>query len=387
MGSTTAGSQILFDTAAIGLCYQLARQLFPRQPAGLALLAAALYATYPFAIVWVTITGTETLATFMTLLWAVLLTRAPNRAPAALGLVIAAAFLVREFLGILLPISLLYLLLPAAGALPAPLRIRRAGWLLLGFGLLYGWWPARNLALQQRLVLVKPVSAGYSDMRPDMLAFLDWVHLWSNDNTYWLGEFMDGRSALQFPAHVVATPADQQLLGQLMRQARACGSSFYFRRYLRDDLARRNCNEQLRQGFEQLQQRYRQRHPWRAALEVPLLNVGKALFKTRLVAGSPATRLLVAGLFAWRSILLLLGFWGSYRLRHHHRLWPLLGFSLFMYAFICLFFHSLEMRYLLQADVLLLLPAAGILWAGWELGRQAAQRPAAGSQPLADEQL
>ena len=38
-------------------------------------VVALLYATYPFAIVWVTVVGTETLNTFLTVAWLSVLTR------------------------------------------------------------------------------------------------------------------------------------------------------------------------------------------------------------------------------------------------------------------------------------------------------------------------
>jgi len=358
-----AATQILLDTLSIVLLYRAARRIFPHESPVLALLTAGLYALYPFAIAWVTITGTETLSIFFVLLWinALLITASRGSFWLVVGIVTAMAFFVREYLGVLLPITLL--LTPTYyQRLSVAARIRRAAWVVLGFGLLYGWWPARNLLLQHQLVLVKPVTAGYSDMRPDMLSFLDWVHLWSNDNTYWLHEVMDQRQAARFPAHVVPDAADRALLQHLIAQANTCGSSFYARRHLRDDLATRNCNEELRRGFDTLRLRYQRRHPWRAALETPVRNTAKALFKNELLRDSGVSGVLITLLFAGRSVLVLLGIYGGLRLRRQQKLWPLLAFSAFMYCFICVYFHSLEMRYLLQADALLLLPAAAVLW-------------------------
>ena len=62
-------------------------------------------------------------------------------------------------------------------------------------------------------------------------------------------------------------------------------------------------------------------------------------------------------------MLLLLG-WGGLLvgLRRQQALWLVAAVAGFMYVYICFLYRGLEMRYLLQADVLLLLPAA--LWLG-----------------------
>lgn len=357
-----AVSQILLDTASIGLCYRITRTLRPTVPLA-ALTAALVYACYPFAIIWTTVIGTETLGIFLVLLWAHQLLRIGTPTPvaaASMGLLLATAFLVREYLGILLPITVLYMVFVASRQAMPQLPLRAVGWLLAGFMLLYGWWPLRNAVFHRQLILVKPASAGYVDMRPDMLAFLDWVHLWSHDNTYWLDQVLQHHRADHFPAHVVPTVADRQLLQHTLDQAYACGASFHYRRFLNDSRKNNNCNEDVKRGFDALSAQYRKNHPWRSVLEVPIRNLGKAAFKNQLAKSTPASKWLMAGLFAWRSILLLMGWIGAYRLRRNPAVWPLWAFSAFMYGFICCFFHSLEMRYLLQADVVLLVPAASL---------------------------
>jgi hypothetical protein len=359
-----AVSQILLDTASIGLCYRIAQALRPTTPA-VALTAALIYACYPFAILWTTVIGTETLGVFLVLLWAHQLVQIGALAPVTailVGLLLAAAFLVREYLGILLPITVLYTALVAYRQAIPQLLWRTVGWVLTGFMLLYGWWPLRNAVFHQQLVLVKPVSAGYADMRPDMLAFLDWVHLWSNDNTYWLDEVLQYHQANRFPSRVAPTAADRRLLQHTLSQAYACGSSFHFRRFMNDSRRLCNCNGEVERGFVALSARYRQNHPWRSVLEVPVLNLGKAVFKNQLTRSVRVSQWwLMSGLFTWRSLLVLAGWVGAYRLRRQPMAGPLLAFSGFMYGYICCFFHSLEMRYLLQADMILLVLAASLM--------------------------
>ena len=62
-------------------------------------------------------------------------------------------------------------------------------------------------------------------------------------------------------------------------------------------------------------------------------------------------------------MLLLLG-WGGILvgMRRQPALWLVAAVAGFMYVYICFVYRGLEIRYLLQADVLLLIPAA--LWLG-----------------------
>ena len=66
--TATACSQVLLDTAAIGLVFAILQRLAPTRPRT-AHLGALRYATYPFIIIWVPVIGTETLSTDFTLIW------------------------------------------------------------------------------------------------------------------------------------------------------------------------------------------------------------------------------------------------------------------------------------------------------------------------------
>jgi hypothetical protein len=68
-------------------------------------------------------------------------------------------------------------------------------------------------------------------------------------------------------------------------------------------------------------------------------------------------------LFGCRTVLLLLGVAGLLVGRRCPLVWPVAAVFLAIYLYIGFGFRSLEMRYLLQADVLLLLPAAWALYA------------------------
>jgi len=364
-------SQVLLDVVVIVLLHNMLRrvagQVWPAR------VVALLYATYPFAIVWVTVVGTETLNTFLTVAWLSVLTR-----PAggrwqylAVGVLVAMALYVREYMGILLPISILFVLLKyGSGSLPGRWPWRRAALVLAGFAGLYVWWPVRNYLFQNQLVLLKPATAGYANMRDDMQAYLGWLHAWTNDNTTWL-ELMLRPALYSYPPTIFAGPAEERRAYALTALAARCGSSFHLRRIDSDDFARSqppyftSCNPQVAAGFDSLRRSYLERHPVRYYTAVPLANLAKAFFKSATVhpANSALRRLGQRLLFGYRSALLLLGLAALLIERRCALFWLVGAYSGFIYLFISFVFRSLEMRYLLQADVLLLLPAA------WLLGR------------------
>lgn len=398
-------TQVLLDSCSALLVFSSVRRLV-----GLSWLAvkpkewapyigALLYATYPFTIVWVPIIGTETLATFLSLAWLAWLLR-PTRTVGhfvGLGLLLVAAFYVREYLGILLPITCAYLL---AGQPPASSAIRKWQAILLvcgTFGALYMLWPIRNYVVAQRFIPLKPVTAGYANFNIDKVSARDWVLCWTSDDQTWLKKITNSRT-VAFPAEVFATPQEAKLARRAAQLAHDCGSSFYLDRQWQvpDTLlsavgqatsaaaplavTQYNCNPEISALFTHLKASYVARHPVRYWLGVPSQNLAKAFFKstTASTLGQPAgvRAWLTRGVFAWRSMLLLLGCAGLVYYRRHRQVWPVAVFALFMYLFISFLARRLEMRYLLQADVLLLIPAALLLGvvAGWWWPQQ----PAAG---------
>lgn len=400
-----AFTQVLLDTASIWLLYALTERLAgPRSWAPL--LAALLAATYPFTIVWTPITGTETLGLSLVLLWwaGLVLARPRVRTWLLLGALLALIVYVREFLGACLGVTLLYLALRAGSEPGAGLgrrggaaRLRPLVLVLVGFLALYGWWPLRNYLTLGRFVPLKPAAAGYANLREDTQAALAWVLTWTNDVTLGMDEILFVPRPT-FPAHVINTPAERQLIDSLIVLSRSCASSFHVRaelyaptrtwpgssidelRYLAaqraNTLRHHNCNAQVSRGFQRLRASYLRRHPLRGWVEVPLQNMQKILFKSQLQAAGGRVSLgqrLVQLLFGWRSVLLALGLVGAWRYRRQAALWPALLFAAIIFGYMAVIFRSMEMRYLLQADVLLLVPAA-LLLGSW-LPRRAPPEP------------
>lgn len=366
-----AWTQAMMDCVSILLIFLIASRINIRNNYFTPYIAAALYALYPFIIVWTTIIGTELLATFLVLVWLYTLLSNSRRWShfALLGIEVALLFYVREFLGIMLPITCLYLLFSKRENWQR--AIRNCVFVGLGFGALYIWWPTRNYVFQHRLVLVKPERAGFANYKVDMTSFLDWVHSWSNESTYWLQQVLNNPHP-NFPSTIFASPQEQEQAQKLVVQANDCGSSFYlyknFAKIHYDDAQsmRRNqdytveCNAEIQQGFDQLRLSYKRRNPIEYYTKVPLENLFKVFFKsgTQAADGRSKKQLLLAVVFGYRSLLLILGVIGLIAYRKIEGIQPIFTFWVFIVVFLCWYFRQLEMRYLLQADVLLILPAA-----------------------------
>jgi hypothetical protein len=372
-----AVSQLLLDTAVIALLHNMLRRWTGQ--AGPARLVALLYATYPFAIIWVTIVGTETLNTFCTVAWLSVLTRPINSRwhYFTIGLLAALTLLVRVYMGVLLPISLLFVWFwPLPGRRP---QWQRVALVAAGFLVLYVGWPIRNYVNQHRLVLLKPASAGYPNQREDMQAYLDWLHCWTNDNTTWLEQMIQNKS-YRYPKEIFGSVAEERRAYALTELAARCGSSFHLRRLDTHDYRLvvpsrfANCNPQIAAGFDSLRLSYIRRQPLKYGIAVPLMNFQKAFFKSATVHqdASGTKSLIQKILFGYRTLLLLLGLMGLLFGWRRSFFWPVTACFGSLYLYLSFGFRSLEMRYLLQADILLLLPAAWLLARAlrWLVARQ-----------------
>lgn len=411
----TAWSQVVLDSLAVLLVFGIVRRMAPTSRFA-AWIGALLYATYPFIILWVPVLYTELLSTEIALLLIYAMVRYSGNRWAAfgLGVLVAVALFTREYLGLFLPIALLWVMWAHGG-----LRKRRAWEAVvlvgLGFGTLYIGWPIRNYLEYHRLVLLKPKTAGYASYKEDFDDYRSWLQCWTNEENPWIEQVVKTSGPVAFPPGVFADAREQAQAQALVTLARQCGSSFYMQREAAnstiyglyhgkpvaigrsnsihqspriDQLTDRsiyvvyrdtafmmhdenylfyrqhNCNAAISAGFKQLRASYSRRNPASYWLTVPGKNLFKVFFKSSLAGqtGMGGFRALaVTGLFGYRTVLLLLGIAGLWLYRKERALWPIALYATLIVLFICFIIRGLEMRYLLQADVLLLLPAALVL--------------------------
>ncbi len=375
--AAVAWTQVLLDSGAILLVYGCIRRLVPARPAS-ALLGALLYATYPFIIIWTPIVGTECLSTDLTLLWVYCLLNWRSTAlfAIAMGLLVALSIFVREYMAVLLPVTLLFVLLREGNDGWRPV-LRLSALVGLGFALLYLGWPVRNYLSLHRVILLKPRTAGYANFTPEVAEYNAWVHGWTNNENPWRDSVLFGSPRIHFPANVFPNAADAEIAHQLVAQARTCGSGYFVQRrsatqqpvtdFTADTAYQRiranNCNEVTGEGFSTLRTNFKQAFPVRYWLVVPLQNMSKTFFKLDTNATQTGGRAwLQRGLLAYRSLLLLLGWAGLLLyMRRQPVLLTIGAFVGIIYSYMWFVMRGVEMRYLLQTDVLMLLPAAMLI--------------------------
>ena len=363
--------QAIIDTVAIVLLAQTIFRLSGRRLP--ALIGALIYATYFFILVWVPVTGTESFATFCCIFLVYFLTR-PSRRPMLkafiTGLIIAVCFYVREYLGIFIVLAGLYYFI---GWLKKKNDFKVVLFLGTGFVLLYMLWPLRNYVNYHRFILVKEITAGYKAYNKDYSSFRSWMYTWHTDVEPYHTQIIQTNDPVVFPDFVYNN--NHAAVDSLVSLARQKGSGFFYWKnpsalktaHLAIDSV--NNNEQIAAGFDNLARDMKKRHPGRYYFTVPLLNMQKAFFKSGLndgrdKGGGGAKALAARILFGYRSLLLLLGLAGLFVMPRGIVRFLIAGYFIFLYAFICIGLRQVEMRYLLQADVLMLIPAS-LLLAKW----------------------
>ncbi|WP_157807236.1 glycosyltransferase family protein [Hymenobacter chitinivorans] len=347
-----AYTQVLLDTAAIYLVYATARAL--TRDVRMAWVSALLYAGYPFIIVWLTMSGSEALGTFITIVifwWLATRPVAPATALGA-GLLIGVALMIREYLAVLLLAAVFWVYL-SSGINWRFLRLSAV--VGVGFMLVYIGWPVRNYFGQHQLVLLKTRSAGYDRYADDVSSARQWIYGWTAEADPYLDGIAGLRPLPALPADVLANPTEVRQFQLLLKQVRQCGTGFYAWRYAQMfPKTRQDCNAEIAAGFTALNDSYQRRFPWRYWTQVPFADLQRAFFKSQLRQANVAGGALSFGLFGYRSLLLLLSMAGAWLLRHRRSSWPIVFFFGFMYVFLCFGIRHLEIRYLLQADAAML---------------------------------
>ncbi|MGE0453002.1 MAG: hypothetical protein AB7O37_02530 [Vicinamibacteria bacterium] len=360
--------QVGLDSLATALVLGIAWKATGNQR--LALIAALLYAAYPFIVAWTPVVMSEVVAVDLLLLAAYAFVVRPRGllAPAIAGVALAGSALCRPQILLFAPIAALaYLLGP--GALRA--RTSRTCVFSVAFGIVFGLWPSRNLILHDRLLMTQDLRGWPTPVwADDTLAFLRYIYSVKEDWQPQFGQILKG-GRVDWPPASKVFPGDAERLDQAVKMARTCGSGFSrWPGFAGQVVVGQNCDSQIASSFAELRDRQVALNPWHFWVRVPTSNLKKALFKSAFHdQGNPARRL-AALLFHYRSALLLAGVAGAMlALRRrddpHGLMFLCLAGFVGLYAVLCFGtgpqMRNIEMRYLLPADVLLLFPAAYLL--------------------------
>jgi hypothetical protein len=249
--------QIAVDVAITGLLlWWIARRIGGSVAGALALAAWALCpwtAFYPATVL------TETLATAFTVGVVALLRPGGARAGwrlFAAGLLCGLGVLLRPD-GLLLAVAFVPYLLAQS---PWKARVRLAGLALLGFTLVYGGWPARNLVRFGSPHWIGTNVTVHREPLEHGAGYRHWLASWAEDDkaiyllSYCFYDAACPQSAMLYPATAFTSSGERALVEGLLQQRQEQG-----------------IDRAMSDAFDALAARQRARHPFRVLVGLPLL--------------------------------------------------------------------------------------------------------------------
>ncbi len=358
--------QTFLDVAAIVLVYKIALRLFASDRN--ALVAALLYALYPFVIVWTPVVYSEYMSIFFMLTSLYFLTHSERRFYLGwCGFFLGISVLFRPQLLVFIPIVGIYLLFKYRKNIY--LMLTRGALFALTILLTYGLWPIRNYVNHQKIILTQDLR-GIENWNVDVLSFRQYIY---SVKPEWDPQFKQivTNQYVEMPAEAYAVKEDSALVDSVIRLSKNCGSGFsYWRGYWKNSFDKPNCNEEIANIYNKLRVHVIQHDPFHYYVTLPLLNLKKALFKISLNDTSTVARKIASLLFVYRSLLIVFGLIGCVvmLLQKHKAAWfalMTLFFFVVLYVWLCAGtgteFRNIEVRYFIHPDVLLLFPAAWLI--------------------------
>ncbi len=356
--------QILLDAVSIYLIYKIVNKVFANVK--WAVIAALLYTFYPFIIVWTPIIYAESVSVFFLVAgcWFFVNDKMKHHHLLS-GLFIGIATLTRLQIIFLFPAVCLAMIFHYRNDFK--IFIRFALPFTIAFMLSYGLWPARNYFLHNTVMFSQDLSA-IESWDKDIMGFRDYIYSVKTDWDPQMTQIMKGEK-VQWPAASYIVPEDTVLLNEAARLCHECGlgfNSFMKNSGLRKGNLPRDssCSVQIAALFKTLRQNQIEHNYVNVNLWVPLGNLKKALFKSGLYnPTNKIVNLVSTLLFGYRTVLLIIGLLGMFLYCFVHKRSSVFLNIIFLYFFfsylsLSFVYRNMEMRFLIQADLLMLIPAA-----------------------------
>ncbi|WP_157699006.1 glycosyltransferase family 39 protein [Bernardetia litoralis] len=372
-----AHSQAIIEILAISSLFFTLKRI---STINAAYIGTFLYVFYPFTIIWITPVFTESIATSLTIIFFYLIynLKRNNWYPVYLSVFIALCFYTREYLGILIVSA-------GIGYIIFSKDFKEfLKWTLVSslvFGSLYSLWPIRNYITTGRVIWIKTVTSGYNTFNLDMINSRQWLYAWTDSANYVLEYMYDKNNIVEkgkpiyLPSDVAPTQKDENRIYDIMNQSMQCGSSFRLWQKQPPLPTNKDCTKEVARLYDSLFYTYKSNNPVKYYISVPSKNLYKSFFKTSISDSKYSSsksndnlsknlsvktkNIIIELLFNYRTFLILVGFTTLFILSIKQKnTLPISFFILFMYFFITSVIRQVEMRYLLQADTLLLLFSA-----------------------------
>jgi hypothetical protein len=365
----TAYFQIILDTISIYLIYYITTKSLKNHALGI--ITAILYATYPFVIVWTPVCYSEIPSLFFALLALALSLKSEKKYVLSFaGICLGFAVLNRPQLALLAPLMIFFFYQKYTVTFKN--NLSKIFLFYLFFTISYGAWPLRNYIRFNKIIVTQDLR-GFDCWNDDVLSFMQYIY---SVKAEWQPQFSDilHNKEVVFPKESYLNVEDSLKLERAVYLSKNCGRGFsewagYHKATIPIYDTANDCSAEIAKLYNELRQNQIKQHPFNFYIKVPLKNLQKAIFKSDLSDNASVARKLGAYLFYYRTTLILIGLLGLWLLFKHSESRPigiLVGaFFWMLYLYLCFGTspqcRNIEMRYFLQADVFMLIPAAYVL--------------------------
>ncbi|MBT8195547.1 MAG: glycosyltransferase family 39 protein [Bacteroidia bacterium] len=364
-------AQLITDTISIWFVYKITEYTFKDKLTSI--VASTLYAFYPFIIVWNVVAHAESFSVFLLFFAIYLFVKAKtNWNFFFVGVMLSLAVLTRIQLILAIPVFGLVILCQTYNT-TKKLFNPKVLLFVLAVVIVYGSWPIRNYVNHDR-VLFSQHLGDEGPWAPDYMKYMEYIWSVKVDHNPQMTQIISNADVVEFPNASYVHAPDSVLLNRVVSMARTCGVGFsYFARssHYRKDVVQmgEDCNDEMVEIFDELIMHQKMYNPLNYYLWVPFGNLKKAIFKSKLYSpSSKMVDILSRLLFTYRTALILLGIFGLLFLFMKHRELfysraILIGilYVVTWYLFNAFVYRNMEIRFLLHADILLLLPGSFLL--------------------------
>jgi hypothetical protein len=366
--------QVILDLISVYFIFRITEKLLKQH--GIAIIAAGLYALYPFVVVWNPVCYSETLSVFLMLfsLYIYLLKQPQPQRLIISSFIIGLGCLVRLQLAMMFIVIVLMEVFFNFKKFSLKRQLFNLFLLFTGFSLTYGLWPARNYVNHGKLIFTQDLR-GFPNWNVDVISFMQYIYSVKSE---WDPQFTQivKNQKVEWPRQSFLIKGDAVKLLRAENLARNNGSGFsHWKGHVGEIIppgSSKDSSQIVSQLFNELRANQIKEFPVNFWVNLPLQNLNKALFKQKLYNNNTIFGKLSVVLFTYRTLMIFLGLIGLIYLRRMDQRISLIIIGFFTLLYFTLAFgtspqmRNVEVRYFLPADILLLIPASVLIHKGWK---------------------
>ena len=364
--------QVLCDALNIYFIYRISESIFDKK--SISYVAAAIYAIHPINLIWAPFLSADSPAIFL-MLWSLFIyTNSKSKYSFFFfGLVAGFNILVRPQMALFVLAYFFYFIFLIIKNKNS-IELKNFITFCLAIGLSYGSWPARNFLFHHELVLTHKISA-IPCWRKDVEAYVAYNYSVQSNWQPQFDQILQNKPVYIDKGNAYKYPPDSALLRETIYLCKNYGSGFSeWPSFWKGRIAPNKYDTIIVNNFELLRQHQIQYNSFHYWFVLPLENLKKCFFKLDLLSSKNQLIIMaVALIFSFRTLIIFLGIAGSvyfFRQRKLSVIAPNLLFFSLWYLSISAgdphLLRNVEMRYLIQCDTLLIIPAAYLLHSCYE---------------------